>query len=232
MGQAGTLLIVLTIISAPVIVVTAFFMGVLGNLLLFTVVFAILAYLGQVLFLVAMNELSYCYRDRAIFRNALYGFVVGAVGSAVYTIFIYGWFSSLRGLLPAAPANPSGPQATSFLLVFIGFFLIIWIGAFVLALLQGLFYRRAFYALADVSGSDNFRQAGLFMFIGGVLTIILVGSLIFFIGWIFAILGFFSLRPRPSQQIPLQAGKVRYCPNCGKENAESDVFCPRCGTKL
>jgi uncharacterized membrane protein len=86
-----------------------------------------------------MNNLSRYYKDRAIFRDALYGFIAGVVGSIAYTIFIYVSFSSLRNLLPMAPAPPTGPQAMSFLLVFIGFFLVIGIGAFVLALVQGLY---------------------------------------------------------------------------------------------
>jgi hypothetical protein len=70
------------------------------------------------------------------------------------------------------------------------------------------------------------------MLVGGVLTIVLVGALIFFIGWIFATLGFFALKAPLSPRVPPQVGKVKYCPNCGKESSESDVFCSRCGSKL
>jgi uncharacterized membrane protein len=37
------------------------------------------------------------------------------------------------------------------------------------------------------------------MLIGGILMIIIVGGLIFFIGLIFAILGFFHMKPMESQ---------------------------------
>ena len=236
MGRAATLLIVLTTVTTPIIAVGAFFLGLLQNLLLFTVLYSALSYAGQVLFLVAMNRFADYYRDRAIFRNALYGFITAVVGSVVFIILTFGAFSSLRGLLPTTPATPSTPPSMSILVAFISFFLIIWLGAFIIALVQSLFYRRAFYALADKSGESNFRQAGLFMLIGGVLTIIFVGALIFFVGWIFAVLGFFHMQPGASQayspQTPSSMGRVRYCPTCGKENSESDAFCSRCGSRL
>jgi uncharacterized membrane protein len=232
MGRAGSLLIVLTTVSAPIVIFALLFSGALGNILFFTVAYAAASFIGQILFLIAMNKLAYHYGKPAIFRNALYAFLTGVVGAILYSVFLYGSFSSLRNILPTMPPTPSGPEATSFLFAFIVFFFVIWIGAFILALVQSLFYRWAFYALADASGEGNFRQAGLFMLIGGVLTIVLVGALIFFIGWIFATMGFFSMRLKPSQQVPPQVGKVRYCPNCGKENSESDIFCSRCGTRL
>ena len=46
---------------------------------------------------------------------------------------------------------------------------------------------------------QNFKQAGLFMIIGGILMIIFVGGIIYFIGLIFAVLGFFNLNPKNSQ---------------------------------
>ena len=67
------------------------------------------------------------------------------------------------------------------------------IGGFILAAINGFFYRRAFYALAEKSGEGNFRTAGLLMLLGGALTIVAVGGLLFFIGWIIAAIGFFNL---------------------------------------
>jgi uncharacterized membrane protein len=75
----------------------------------------------------------------------------------------------------------------------------IWLAVSVIGILNGFFYRRAFYALAEKSGEQNFKQAGLFMIIGGILMIIFVGGIIFFIDLIFAVLGFFNLKPKNSQ---------------------------------
>ena len=60
---------------------------------------------------------------------------------------------------------------------------------------------RAFYALAEKSGEHNFKQAGLFMFIGGILMMIFVGAFFYFIGLIFAILGFFSMKQKASKAL-------------------------------
>ncbi len=229
MGRAGTLLTILTAFIAPAVIVAALFLGVLSNIVLLSAAFGVVSFLGQILFLLGMNRLAQHYGKPAIFKNALYGFLLGVIGSVAYTIFVYWSLSSLRSLQPTiTPGNPSTP---SFLLAFFVYFVVIFVGAFVLLVIQSVFYRWAFNALAEASGEGNFRQAGLFMLLGAVLTIIIVGALIFFIGWIFAFLGFSHMKQQPSQQAP-PVGRARFCPNCGKENLESDAFCSRCGTRL
>ncbi|NLD65119.1 MAG: hypothetical protein GX648_00925 [Crenarchaeota archaeon] len=42
-------------------------------------------------------------------------------------------------------------------------------------------------------------MAGLLMLLGGALTIVVVGGLLFFIGWIIAAISFFSLKPKTTQ---------------------------------
>jgi hypothetical protein len=111
---------------------------------------------------------------------------------------------------------------------------------FVIILIQSIFYRRTFNLLAEKSGEGNFKTAGLLMLIGGALTIILVGSFVFFIGWFFALAGFFSMKPSekpiftastPTPQLSTAAQK-RYCPFCGAEQEIDALFCSRCGKKL
>ncbi|MDI9579000.1 MAG: DUF996 domain-containing protein [Candidatus Bathyarchaeia archaeon] len=53
--------------------------------------------------------------------------------------------------------------------------------------------------MAEKSGEDNFYMAGLLMLLGGALTIVVVGGLLFFIGWIIAAISFFSLKPKTTQ---------------------------------
>ena len=227
-GRAGTLLTVATTIIAPIIVVVAFFLGLLQNIFLFVAVFSVLSYFGQVLFLVAMNRFASYYQSRAIFRDALYGFITQIVGSVVSLVLTFWTFSYFRDFLERTPRTPSGAPSISFAFAFIAFFLVIWLGVLVIALVQAFFYRRAFYALAEKSGENNFRQAGFFMLLGAALTIIVIGGLIFFVGWIFAVLGFFSMRPTSSQPVPSK----RFCPNCGSENTQDAIFCSHCGNML
>jgi uncharacterized membrane protein len=196
-GRAGTLLIVSTPVVAVVIAIAAFFFGFLQNTLLFAVV--PLSYSGQALFLVAMNRFANYYETRAIFRNALYGFTTSLASSIVSFFLTFGTFSYLRDLLESIPGTPSSPPPVSVVVAVIAFFAVIWLVTSLVALVTGFFYRRAFYALAEKSGEHNFRQAGFFLFIGGILTIIAIGALLFLVGWIFAVLGFFSMKPKASQ---------------------------------
>jgi uncharacterized membrane protein len=68
-------------------------------------------------------------------------------------------------------------------------FLIIWLGLCISA----YFVKRSFYALSDESGEEFFRKAGDYILWGTILSLFLVGVLIFFIGQIYETLAFFSL---------------------------------------
>jgi uncharacterized membrane protein len=159
-------------------------------------IFSIPIYAAYILFLAAMNGLAKYYNDLAIFRNSLYGFVTSVFGGIVFIIIIYAFLIPTFDQLITTPITPGTPPSLSVLLPFLRVIAVVWLSVFVMALVQGIFYRPAFYALAEKSGESNFRTAGLLMLIGGVLTIILVGGLIFFIGWIFAAMGFFSMRAK------------------------------------
>jgi uncharacterized membrane protein len=49
----------------------------------------ILSIVGLILVLIALNKLSKAYNNEAIWRNALYGFVMGIVGAVVLTIAVF-----------------------------------------------------------------------------------------------------------------------------------------------
>ncbi|HII85680.1 TPA: DUF996 domain-containing protein [Candidatus Bathyarchaeota archaeon] len=227
-GRAGTLLIVSSVVATPIIVVAAFFLGLFPSTIWYTLVFSLWSYSGQIMFLVAMKRFGDFYEARGIFKNALYGFIVTLVGSFVFIFLTFGVLSYMRNLMESAPPVPGTPPFTSFIGAFMIFLVGIWLGVFVLSAIQGVFYRRAFYALAEKSGEGNFKQAGFLMFLGGLLAIVVVGALIFFVGWIFAVLGFSSMK-----QPALQPSTSRsFCPACGVENAGDAVFCSQCGNKL
>lgn len=166
------------------------------------------SYVGHVLFLIAMNQIANYYQTRAIFRNALYAFIATVIGSLIFIILTHGTFSSLTNFLETMQRTPrSLPPASVFVALF-SFLVIIWLDSFLLAIVQGIFYRRAFYALAEKTDEQNFRKAGYLMFVEGILTIIVVGALLFFVGWIFVILGFFNMKHVSNASLSL--GKVQY----------------------
>lgn len=156
------------------------------------------------------------------------------------TIVVYAFLVPLFNELSAYSTSPSAVPQLSFFISFLQVIVVIWLGAAVIAILNGFFYRRAFYAPSEKSGEGNFRTAGLLMIIGGALTILFVGGLIFFIGWIVATMGFSSMKPKPTQtspilpqEVPAQAmAQKKQCLNCGAENSIDAIFCSYCGNKL
>ena len=149
-----------------------------------------------------MSGFAKYYDEPKIFKNSLYAFAVstgaGIVSLIATSIFITPIMDQLSAYINSQGSPGSLPPTSIFFSLF-QVFAFIWLVISVIGILNGFFYRRAFYALAEKSGEQNFKQAGLFMFIGGILTIIFVGGLIFFIGLIFAVLGFFQMKPKDSQ---------------------------------
>jgi uncharacterized membrane protein len=153
------------------------------------------------LFLVAMNGFSKYYDDSKIFKNSLYAFIVSNATGIAFLIITYTFVTPLFDQLTIYISSPSDVPPLSVVLPIIQVVAFIWITMVFIGILTGFFYRRAFYALAEKSGEQNFKQAGLFMLIGGILMIIFVGALFYLIGLIFAILGFFSMKPKASQKL-------------------------------
>ena len=166
----------------------------------------ILTFIGIILFVIAMHRLSGHYNEPGIFKNALYGFILNIVGSitaaAIEFAFVLRSIGSLpqTGIVPVAatPTPTIPPIATILTQLIFGFIAVLAVG-FILGIISAVFYMRAFNNLAEKSGVDNFKTAGLLYLLGTVLTIMLIGGLLVWIAWIFAATGFNSLkRKEPS----------------------------------
>jgi uncharacterized membrane protein len=189
---------------------------------------------GLILFLVAMHRLSQYYNEKAIFKNPLNALIIQIIGSAVVMVIVFTVIlTSMVGLTPTTNST-----ATTFFSNFI--WLLIGVGAiaFVISVYCGLLYKRAFDKLAEKSGVDSFRTAGLLYLIGSIL-----GSLITWIAWIFIAQGFKKLTPtQPTpQQTPYttyqpypatQTAATKHCPACGAENSPDSLYCAKCGRQL
>lgn len=196
------------------------------------IVIGVLGLVGFVMFLVSMHRLSRYYDEPAIFKNVLNGFLVGVIGAAVIV-------SILVALLALVffHAVPSGIPAAWLVIVSIFGLLV---AAIVFTIVSAIFYKRAFDALAQRSGSYSFNTAGSLYLWGAALTIVFVGSLLIWIAWIFAFSGFHSLKPKaakptapfPTMQPPATFSARRYCQYCGAENAQDAVYCQACGRQI
>jgi uncharacterized membrane protein len=197
-------------------------------------VIAAVAIAGVILFLLAMHSLSRYYNEPGIFKNAFYGFLISIIGSAVviaifFVLFFAAIFSSV-----SHPVNSFSP------LGFVAVILVVGVAAFAMSIVSAVLYKRAFVKLRDKSGVDNFGTAGTLYLVGTVLTIVFVGGLIVWIGWIFAALGFYSLKPKPVEPPTVsypatqasqttRLGERKFCIYCAAEISIDSIYCPNCG---
>jgi uncharacterized membrane protein len=196
---------------------------------------AAVSLVGLILFLIAMNRLSQYYNEKAIFRNPLNALIIQIISAVVAMIVVFiVIFTSIGSLTASSTSTPT----TSFFWNFIGLFAIVIIAMFIVSIYCGLLYKRAFDKLAEKSGIDSFRTAGILYLIGSIL-----GNLIVWIAWIFIALGFKKLTPtqRAPQQAPYttyqpspesQAVITKRCPTCGVENSPDSLYCAQCGRQL
>lgn len=142
--------------------------------------------LGLVLTLIGAYGLSEHYGRRDIFNNMLIATIIAFVGSVVVALLILGSLVGIAITNPAALHN---------IWSIIGVLIAVWLGLWVLVIVSTYFERKAFIALYEASGSDNFKKAADFVWWGALLFVILVGLVLFLVGAIFAIIGAFELKP-------------------------------------
>jgi uncharacterized membrane protein len=199
---------------------------------------AVLGIIGIILLLIGVKGLASYYQNNEIYQNALTGviyYIIALIAAGLAIVgFVIGVFTLGFG----------------FILAIAGLII-----AFVFYILAASHLRKTFDSLAQKSGDNSFATAGTLLWWGAILTIILVGLILIFIAWIFATIGFFSMRLQPQQPYaspqssytppttppvaqPTQAPvaqptqATRYCPNCGAPVAPNTAFCPHCGKQL
>ena len=199
----------------------------IGSILL---MFPVLSIVGIILLYVGIKGLSEYYKDESIMRYAVRGLIfliISAVAIAVALplLIISGMFSVII----------LGPLGIGFGLLA---FLLAIVLVFIFYVLAAMNLRKSFNSLAQKSGEHMFETAGTLLFIGSILTILLVGFLLIFIAWIMATIAFLSIKvpqqsngyPPPPTTPTIQA--TRFCPNCGAPVDQYAIFCPHCGKQL
>ena len=152
---------------------------------------SILGIVGVILFMMGVKGFANYYQDNTIYENALRGviyYIIAAIAIAVATIML---------------------TISAFTIFFLGIGLVIFvaglIAAFIFYLMAAQRLRRTFSTLAQKTGEHSFETAGYLLWIGAILTIILVGAILILVAWIFATIGFFSMKTagqQPSSYAP------------------------------
>jgi uncharacterized membrane protein len=158
----------------------------------------VLGIIGAVLLLRSMKEFSTYYQDETIYQNSLTGikyYIVALIAAAVAIASITIGVATATAFTFAADFV----WTTGFTVGLIAFFAGLVV-AFVFYLLATARLRRTFDSLAQKSGEASFTTAGMLLWWGAVFTIIVVGLLLILVAWIFATIGFFTMKSRQYQQ--------------------------------
>ncbi|MGD6852716.1 MAG: DUF996 domain-containing protein [Candidatus Bathyarchaeia archaeon] len=199
----------------------------------------VLGIIGIVLLLRGARELANYYQDNEIYQNSWTGlkyYVVALIAIAAASVLLIIGLASI-GVI----ADMGGFGAVGFG-VGIGGFIAGLVIAFVFYLRAASHLRKVFHTLAQKSGEHSFATAGSLLWIGSLLTIAGgIGLILIFIAWIYATIGFFSMRPPYQQQPcsyppppapPATQQAEQYCPYCGSPVSPDVVYCPHCGKQL
>jgi len=164
-----------------------------------------LSIVGFILMMIGLKNLADHYNEKGIFNNALYGIIFGIVGAAAAAVIIIAvvFGGSFLGFTFA----PSGDITGNFMALF-GGIAIALVVAFIFYILMAIYLRKSFNALANKTGINMFRTAGLLLLIGAILTIILIGLILIFVAWILLTVGFFSMSSTQPSPAPAPAQTV------------------------
>jgi uncharacterized membrane protein len=202
----------------------------------------VLGIIGVILLLRGMKEFANYYQDNEIYQNALTGvkyYIVALIALAVAGAgFVVGFvINNFPTTLTFGIGNAIGiAVGVAFLIV-----------AFVFYVLAATHLRKTFNTLALKTGEHSFETAGTLLWVGAILTIIGIGALLIFIAWIFAVIGFFTMKgpdqqpytskpygyTSPSAQPTAESSQAQsYCSNCGAPLKPQSMYCSTCGKKV
>jgi len=184
-----------------------------------------ISFIGLILFIIAMHQLSQYYNEPIIFRNIIYSIVISIVGAVVLVAILFAVIAST--LMNTVVSTPTA--ASSFVWAFIIALIVVIAVAIAIGVVSALLYKRAFNKLAEKSGVHSFDTAGLLILIGVFIPIVS------WVGWIFATSGFNALKPKPYSPMPTAptiTTQIKFCLNCGMANNVNAAYCKNCGKQL
>jgi uncharacterized membrane protein len=168
----------------------------------------ILGIIGVILLLRGMKELSNYYQDEEIYKNTLTGvkfYIIALVAAGVAIAAMAVGVGSATGFTFTSDFVPTVGFGVGLIAFFTGL-----IVAFVFYILATMHLRKTFNTLAQKSGEASFTTAGNLLWWGAILSIVLVGLVLILIAWIFATIGFFTMKPK--QQQPYNQQQYAYNP--------------------
>jgi uncharacterized membrane protein len=159
-------------------------LGGIGSILVFI---PFVSLVGYILVIVAVKDISDELQDKKIFDNVLIAAVTGiVVAIAGASVIVFGtiWAAFTQGLSAIFGVGTG--------------LLIAW----VFLIISAIYLRRAYDTMSQRLGVSSFRTAATLYLVGAILTIVLIGFVLLFVGQILQAAAYFSIPERP----PLASG--------------------------
>ncbi len=154
---------------------------------------AVLGIAGLILLIVAVKQFADGEGRGEIFSVFLKGILVSIIGGIVGAVIMFAGFAS-------AATGDSGALGW-----FIG-----GIGGLIVyaSSVYGNYYiKQAFEEIALLTGNTLFAWAGKLLFWGAILMIILIGSLVVWVGWILSAVAFFTTEEKKNGSVVESSGQ-------------------------
>ena len=170
--------------------------------------FGILGLIGFIMVFIAVKMIADEAKDKEIFNNYLYSFILGIIALVAVLAILLMTFTSVGGieffmdLQDIAMNNPSDPMVIFDTLapVLTGAIAALVIG-WIILIVSSIYLRKSFIKISEITNVKWFGTTGLLFLIGAFTMIILIGFLILIIAVILEIVAFFSL----PDQLPAKA---------------------------
>lgn len=172
---------------------------------------SILSLLGLVLILIALHGIGNKLGDERPFKNYLKGFIIALVGVIIGLILVFSAFAMYTHTTNEVVYHDNGLvlyerdlgmedselTTTGYLVVFAG------IAVVIVALVFGVYFeKKAWEAMYEITGVEEFKKTAKFLWWGALTLIILVGAILLLVSAIYQILAFSNLPQRISKRVP------------------------------
>jgi len=141
----------------------------------------LLMFLGLIFLGIAVNGLS--VNNPKIFNNFLIASILQFIASVLFYFKLFAvivaFFSSLFSNNPLIPLTFS----------LIAYFVIYY----VLLIISAVYFKKSFDLIYEISSNNFFKLSGYFLVTGAVLNLFFIGLLVWIIGWVLVMIGFFTL---------------------------------------
>jgi len=164
---------------------------------------AIIPFLGMlaglaalILLLFSHHYFSKFYEKPAIFNKALTGTIVMIAGNIIGGVIFGAALLSSVGSVESVEGMQDVNFQNMLSRVFDSGLTILGVVIILAGSIIGFYFLfQGLGLLAEATGMNHFRTAGLLYFIGAIASVILIGGLVVLVGWVFHIVAYYSIQP-------------------------------------